>query len=162
MNALWIFTSASQVFVQIFVSLQPYVRNAGVGRSPPRAWRFCVCINLCWNGSKLPCVHLSLSLTQYAAWSHSLICLHQGTAEVATYQCAVCFWRISTCDIWGVEGHSQVLCHVGGFWLTGHVVPRQALLRIDLRLAHVIVSPGGRVVLHGMCHAGAHGLKSEQ
>lgn len=94
--------------------------------------------------------------------AYSLICLHQGTGEVATHQSAVCFWRISTRDIWGVEGHSQVLRHVGGFWLTGHVVPCQALLRIDLGFAHVIVSPGRRVMLHGMCHAGAHGLKSEQ
>ena len=94
--------------------------------------------------------------------AYSLICLHQGTGEVTTHQSAVRFWRISTRDIWGVEGHSQVLCHVGGFWLTGHVVPCQALLCIDLGLAHVIVSPGRRVMLHGMCHAAAHSLQSEQ
>lgn len=94
--------------------------------------------------------------------AYSLICLHQGTGEVTTHQSAVRFWRVSTRDIWGVEGHSQVLCHVGGFWLTGHVVPRQALLGIDLGLAHVIVSPGRGVMLHGMCHAAAHSLQSEQ
>ena len=94
--------------------------------------------------------------------AYSLICLHQGTGEVTTHQSAVRFWRISTRDVWGVEGHSQVLCHVGGFWLTGHVVPRQALLSIDLGLAHVIVSPCCWVVLHSMCHTGAHSLQGEQ
>lgn len=94
--------------------------------------------------------------------AYGLICLHHRTGEVTTHQSAVRFRRISTRDIWGVEGHSQVLCHVVGFWLTGHVVPRQALLCIDLGLAHVIVSPGRRVMLHGMWHAGAHRLQSEQ
>lgn len=94
--------------------------------------------------------------------AYSLIHLHQGTGEVTTHQSAVRFWRISTRDIWGVEGHSQVLCHVGCFRLTGHVVPCQALLCIDLGLAHVIVSPGRRVMLHSMCHTGADSLQSEQ
>lgn len=94
--------------------------------------------------------------------TYSLICLHQGTGEVTTHQSTVRFWWISTRDIWGVEGHSQVLCHVGGFRLTGHVVPCQALLCIDLGLAHVIVSPGCWVMLHGMCHTGAYSLQSEE
>lgn len=93
--------------------------------------------------------------------AYSLICLHQGTSEVTTHQSAVRLRRISTRDVWGVESHSQVLCHVGGFWLTGHVVPSQALFRIDLGLAHVIVSPGCRVMLHSMCHTGAHSLQDE-
>lgn len=94
--------------------------------------------------------------------AYSLICLHQGTTEVTTHQSAVCFWRISTRDIWRVEGHSQVLCHVSGFGLTGHVVPCQAFLCVDLGLAHVIVSPDRRVMLHSVAHTGAQSLQSEQ
>ena len=106
----------------------------------------------------------ALSPWPSAPWdpAYSLVCLHQGTGEVTTHQSAVGFWRISTRDVRGVEGHSQVLCHVGGFRLTGHVVPCQALLRVDLGLAHVIVSPGRRVMLHGKGHAGADGLQREQ
>lgn len=142
----------------------------------------CVCVpldvsTLILMRSSYVCVHQSLLLRrrwrQVAFALHpwpstlcdpacSLICLHQGADEVTTHQSAVRFWWISTRDVRGVEGHSQVLCHVGGFWLTGHVVPRQALLRIDLGLAHVIVSPGRRVMLHGMGHAGVHSLQGEQ
>lgn len=85
-----------------------------------------------------------------------------GRGEVTTHQSAVGFWRISARDIRGVEGYPQVLCHVGGFGLTGHVVPREALLRVDLGLAHVVVSPRRRVMLHGARHAAARSLEGEQ
>lgn len=73
------------------------------------------------------------------------VCFHHS----GTHQGAVRLRRVSTSDVWGIQGDLQVLGHVCCLWLAGHIVPSEAFIRVNLGLADIVVAPRRWVVLHG-------------